>query len=186
MIPARNVYISQVYQTHHCQHTIGSLFWSIWHRIPGKNLDFMKAYKIQTVDRLWLWLFEDDNSLQQCPLCYLFCKVAKFLKLFRQMFHVIRPVMTKVNTLRPRQNGRCFADDIFKRIFFNENVWISIQISLKFVPKGPINKIPALLQIMAWRHPGDKPLSEAMLVNLLTQKCVTRPQWVKCCTNLFH
>ena len=72
------------------------------------------------------------------------------------------------NTLRPRQNDRHFADDIFKRIFFNENVWISIQISLKFVPKGPINIIPAMFQIMAWRRPGDKPLSEAMLVCLLT------------------
>ena len=84
----------------------------------------------------------------------------------------------RLNTLRPRQNGRHFADDIFKRIFFNENVWISIKISLKFVPKGPINKIPALFQIMAGRCPGDKPLSEAMLVSLLTHKCVTRPQWV--------
>ena len=72
-----------------------------------------------------------------------------------------------VNTLRPRQNGRHFADDIFKCIFFNENVWILIKISLKFVPKGPINKISALFQIMAWRRPGDKPLSEAMLVSLL-------------------
>ena len=85
---------------------------------------------------------------------------------------------THLNTLRPRQNGRHFADDIFKRIFFNENVWSSIKISLKFVPKGPINKIPASFQIMAWHCPGDKPLSEAMLVSLLTHKCVTRPQWV--------
>ena len=46
-----------------------------------------------------------------------------------------------VNTLRPRQNGRHFQDDIFKWIFLNENAWISIKISLKFVPNGPINKI---------------------------------------------
>ena len=39
-------------------------------------------------------------------------------------------------------------------IFLNENVYISIKISLKFVPKGPINNIPVLVQIMAWRHPG--------------------------------
>ena len=83
-----------------------------------------------------------------------------------------------VNTLRPRQNGRLFADDIFKRIFLNENVWIPIKISLKFVPKGLINYIPALFQIMAWRRPGDKPLSETMMVWLLTHMCVTRPQWV--------
>ena len=83
------------------------------------------------------------------------------------------------NTLRPRQNGRHFADDIFKCIFLNENVWIPTKISMKFVPKGPINNIPALVQIMAWRHPGDKPLSEPMMVSSTTHICVTRPQWVK-------
>ena len=82
------------------------------------------------------------------------------------------------NTLKPRQNGRHFADDIFNCIFLNENVWILIKISLKFVPKGPINNIPALVQIMAWRRPGDKLLSEPMVVSLLTHICVTRPQWV--------
>ena len=52
---------------------------------------------------------------------------------------------------------------------WNENVRISIKISLKFVPKDPINNhIPALVQIMAWRRPGDKPLSEPMMVNLPT------------------
>ena len=83
-----------------------------------------------------------------------------------------------VNTLKPRQNGRHFPDDIFKWIFLNENIWILIKISLKFVPRGSINNIPALVRIMAWRRPGDKPLSEPMVVSLLTQICVTRPQWV--------
>ena len=59
-----------------------------------------------------------------------------------------------VNTLRTRQNGRHFADNIFRCIFFNENVWILLKISLKFVPKVQINSIPALVQIMAWRRPG--------------------------------
>ena len=86
-----------------------------------------------------------------------------------------------VNSLRPRQNRRRFADDTFKRIFVNENVRIAIKISLKFVPKGPINNNPALVQIMAWRRSGDKPLSEPMMVSLLTHICVTRPQWVNGC-----
>ena len=72
-----------------------------------------------------------------------------------------------VNTLRPRQNGCHFADDIFKCIFLNENAWISLKISLKFVPKVQINNIPALVQIMAWRRPSDKRLSEPMVVSLL-------------------
>ena len=90
----------------------------------------------------------------------------------------IRNRWNRLNTLRPRQNGRHFADAIFKCIFLNENAWISLEISLKFVPKIQINNIPALVQIMAWRRPGDKPLSEPMMVSLLTHICVTRPQWV--------
>ena len=81
------------------------------------------------------------------------------------------------NTLRPRQHGRHFPDDIFKCIFFNENVLISLKISLKFIPNNWINHIPVLVQIMAWRRPGDKPLSEPMMICLLTHICVTRPQW---------
>ena len=83
-----------------------------------------------------------------------------------------------LNTLRPRQNGHHFADDIFKYIFLNENVWIPITISLKFVAKGLVDNIPALVQIMAWRRAGDKPLSEPMIFSLPTHICVTRPQWV--------
>ena len=85
---------------------------------------------------------------------------------------------TCINTLRPRPNGRRFADDIFKCIYLNENVWISIKNSLTFVPEGPINNISASVQIMAWRRPG-KPLCEPMKVSLLPHICVTRPQWVK-------
>ena len=86
--------------------------------------------------------------------------------------------LQEINSLRPRQNDRYFPDDIFKWIFLNENVWISINISLKFVPRGPINNIRALVQIMAWRRSGDKPLSEPMVVRLPMHICVTRPQWV--------
>ena len=76
------------------------------------------------------------------------------------------------NTLRPRQNCHHFADDIFKYIFLNKNVWISLQISLKFVSKIRINNIPALVQIMAWRRTGDKPLYGPLMVTLLTPICV--------------
>ena len=88
------------------------------------------------------------------------------------------PKLTMFNTLRPRQNGRLFADDTFKRIFLNDNIRISIEISLKFVPKGLIKNIPAMVLIMAWRRRGDKPLSEPMMVRSLTRICVIRPQWV--------
>ena len=58
------------------------------------------------------------------------------------------------NTVRPRQCGRLFPDDIFKRIFLNENVWILLKVSLKVVPMVRNNNIPALVQIMAWRRLG--------------------------------
>ena len=43
----------------------------------------------------------------------------------------------------------------------------------------PKDNIPALVQVLAWPWPGDKPLSEPMMVSLLTHICVSRPQWVK-------
>ena len=67
----------------------------------------------------------------------------------------------------------------FQMHFLNENIWISITISMKFVPMGPINNIPTMVQIMAGRRPGDKPLSEPMVVSLPSHICVARPQWVK-------
>ena len=83
-----------------------------------------------------------------------------------------------INSLRPRQNGHHFADDTLKHIFLNQNVRNSIDISLKFVPNGRIHNITSLVQIMAWHWPGDKPLSEPMMVRLPTHICITRPQWV--------
>ena len=56
-----------------------------------------------------------------------------------------------------------FADDVFRCISVNEKFCVLNEISLKFVPKGPFNNNPALVQMMAWRRPGDKPLSEPML-----------------------
>ena len=51
------------------------------------------------------------------------------------------------------------TDDFFKSIF-NESVWISITISLKFIPKGPIDYKSALVQVVAWYRTGEKPLPE--------------------------
>ena len=85
---------------------------------------------------------------------------------------------SKVNILGPRQNSRHLPDNIFRFIALNEHVWISIQISLTFVTRGPTNNIPALVQIMTWRRPRDKPLYGLMMVRLLMHICVTRPQWV--------
>ena len=52
-------------------------------------------------------------------------------------------------------NGRHFADDTLEYIFWNENIWNSIKVSLKFISKCPIDNKPAFIQILAWRWPGD-------------------------------
>ena len=51
-----------------------------------------------------------------------------------------------INTLRLRQNGRQIPDDIVKLIFLNENIGISINISLKLVPKCLIDNMAALVK----------------------------------------
>ena len=75
------------------------------------------------------------------------------------------------NTLRLGPDGRDFADYIFTYIFLNEKVWITIEISLTLVSKGPIDNNLALVQIMAWGRPGERPLSESVMVSLLTHIC---------------
>ena len=62
-------------------------------------------------------------------------------------------------TLRPRQTGCLFLTDIFKCILVNGNVRIPINISLNFLPQGPIYCKSALVQINAWWREVDKPLS---------------------------
>ena len=77
--------------------------------------------------------------------------------------------------------------NISQTTFWNACSWMKIyefrltfhKISLKFVPRVRINNIPSLVQIVAWRRPGDKPLSEPMMVNLLSDISITLPQWVK-------
>ena len=62
------------------------------------------------------------------------------------------PICFKINSwhIEAETNGRHFPDDIFKCICLNENVWMSIEISLEFIPKDPISNIPALIQITHW------------------------------------
>ena len=73
-----------------------------------------------------------------------------------------------------------FQTTFLNCIFFYDIMWISIKISLKFVPKGLIDNILALVQIMAWCRPGDKPLAEPMMVSLPTHICATQlDPWIK-------
>ena len=141
------------------------------HWCPIFNSSSFKSYKNQApIDFITTWYHNISSSNGHQRLCLIMlCG-----------YHVGGGEEVD-NTLRPRQNGRHFVEDIFKCIFVNENVWISLKISLKFIHKGSINNIPALVQIMDWNRPGDKPLYEPMMVSLPMYICVTRPQWVKEC-----
>ena len=98
-------------------------------------------------------LFDCGLLLIYLPISFGVTSLA--LAVFPGFNEVATSHMIFFNSRRPRQNGRHFADDIFKRIFLNENVWISFKISPKFVPQVQINNIPALVEIMAWRRLGE-------------------------------
>ena len=74
---------------------------------------------------------------------------------------------------------------IYQRTFSKVFSWLKmiefrLWFHFSFFPKGPFNNIPALVQIMAWHQPGDKPLCEPMMVNLRTHICIiTWPQLVE-------
>ena len=87
-------------------------------------------------------------------------------------------VVTNMSILRLRKNCCHFADDNFKCVFGNEKIWILLMFPLKCVPKVPIDNNSALVQIMTWRQPGDKPLSGPIMVSWRTHIFVTPPQWV--------
>ena len=108
----------------------------------------------------------------ECFWCY----ISYHCSLDGECYQIER--ILSLNTLRPRQHGRHFANGIFKCIFLNENIWISINISLNFVPNGQINNIPTSVQIMASCWLGTKPLFEPMMISLLMHICITLPQLV--------
>ena len=123
---------------------------SIWWRHHGLNS------KIRLPETCWCHSICREWSRLWLAQVFAYCLVpSHYMKLCDILLN---------NTLRPRQNGRHFADDIFK---------------------CPINNIPTLVAIMVWRRPGAKPLSESMMVSLLTHICVTRPQWDKLMSKSF-
>ena len=82
------------------------------------------------------------------------------------IFETLQPTVSEICWLTHvplDKMAAILAIDILKCIFLNENVTISIQISVKFVPKASIDNKPALVQLKAWRRIGDKPLSKPIL-----------------------
>ena len=116
--------------------------------------------------------YHTEFSLKFSPQIPLVCNTVRSLHNMAQ-YNMILP--TALQSVKQNKNqhlthwGRykmaaICADNIFQLIFFNGNVWILIIISLKFVLKSPISNNTVLVQIMACRLFGDKPLSEPMMV----------------------
>ena len=130
---------------------------------------------------MWNWSQVKATEPHQCESALVQamawnCQATGYYYLSRSWSIFMSPY--DINTLRPRQNGPHFPEDIFKCISLNEKVWISINISMKFVSKGQINNILGLVHIMACCLVGTKQLSEPMTVRLPMHICITWPQWV--------
>ena len=67
-----------------------------------------------------------------------------------------------IHSSPPGQNGHHFTDKIFICILLNENIRISIRISLRFIPKSPTDN-KWLVQVRAWCWKGDKSLPAPVL-----------------------
>ena len=96
-----------------------------------------------------------------------------------KFYHMLSQCWMNLTYWGRDERAAIFPDNISKWIFLNENICILIKISLKFVPRSPLKNIPALVQTIAWCRPGDKPLSEPMMVSLVMHICITQPQRVK-------
>ena len=78
----------------------------------------------------------------------------------------VRPVIHMASlTLLPLDKMAAILADISPCIFLTESGRILIYISLKFVPMSSIDNRAALVQVMAWRWTGDKPLPEPMMTH---------------------
>ena len=178
-------------------HVLAVLLWSYWYREPSVGqicLCRWHSVKWKNLQSAWhriktgnlfllfcrcLWIYAILPKFAVHPeLFYMYSSLISLYPWFNLKRARISVTLTNINTLRPGQIYRHFADDIFKCIFFNKNV-IWLEISLKFVLQLQIDNIIALVQIKAWCRSGKNPLSESMLVSLVMHICFTRPQWVR-------
>ena len=129
---------------------MGDGYWAIGPDVGTEYADFSIrsiAVEPETAEGHWRvhtsagWVTEERISLSCVDIDFYPCTTGK-----------VTATGHRINTFRPRQNRSHFADDMFKCIFLNENVWITLKILLQFVPYDSMNNITALVQIMAWRR----------------------------------
>ena len=118
---------------------------ALWMKPSRNTISFKNSFKVH-----------NSTSVLSIPIGCLICikKWPNLISLKYKKISLFLPYWLHITTFRRRQNGRHFSVDIFKWISFNENVWILIKLSLKFVTKGPIYNNPTLVLIMACCRPG--------------------------------
>ena len=136
-----------VYFCHNLKQVMCSQLSTVY--ISNHKASYMRQLypQIQICNRVWclviayLWmilvLYLYPYKTPKWSIRYMFCRTRNMIKGY-------------IKIMKLRQNGCHFADDIFKWIFLNENLWYSNEISLKYVPWGPFNNKLTLFQIKAW------------------------------------
>ena len=142
--------------------------YSVWHLTVLLKLLCYHASHVSMIDLYQLNLIQYKLNIDDCqgwfhifglirPVWY--CSRSKQLLITEYERSYDHPL-----THWGRDEMNNISQTTFSNVFSSMKMFeFRFKISLMFVPKGPINNIPALLQIMAWRRWGDKPLSEPML-----------------------
>ena len=89
-----------------------------------------------------IWGREDPGGPHVGPMNF---AISDPFKRQSHKYHGARPSVDTWLTTKSRIFFKSFLDIIFKCIFVNEKFWISSKITIKFVPKGPINHTSALV-----------------------------------------
>ena len=124
----------------------------------------------------YIWIKITKSALKKCILGNFYKK--SDVSPSSQICYTHR-VCVPLNSSPHEQNDHHFADNIFWCIFVNEMFHVLIKISLKFVSRNPIDNKPALVQVMAWRRLGNKPLSGPMLTQFTDAYMQHYGRWFK-------
>ena len=122
----------------------------------GRVNELLLCYQLN--QDMWVW---SEQSVCFCYLCL--CWQGSAYSRENWAVHVTCCHMDTVLQSDLTHWGHDKMAGIFQT-FSNAFSWMKMYEFHWFLPKGPINNIPVLVQIMAWGRPGDKPLSEPMLV----------------------
>ena len=145
---------------------------------PRSSVKFQGYTALKIVEFDPNWAFPDCNSSLNSPMAMKCCTKLETAKercpiVFQghpSNFKVTRdktsPILTQIGHFRTIGLVAAFKSLRFALLKL---------ILLKFIPQGSINNIPALVQIMAWYWPGDKPLTETMMFSLLMHICIIQP-----------